>query len=126
MKIEGLNQTNLEISSAYPTSGGLYWWAARLSSKRYAPATSWMTGWFNLIGQFAVTAGINYGIALMLAATISIGTQQQWVPSVGATVGLHIAMCVTQGIANSLGSKVMTTINCKSSKIYTFTILNLL
>ncbi|CAO3632003.1 unnamed protein product [Mucor hiemalis] len=104
-----------EISSAYPTSGGLYWWAARLSSKRYAPATSWMTGWFNLIGQFAVTAGINYGIALMLAATISIGTQQQWVPSVGATVGLHIAMCVTQGIANSLGSKVMTTINSFST-----------
>lgn len=106
-----------EISSAYPTSGGLYWWAARLSSKRYAPATSWMTGWFNLIGQFAVTAGINYGIALMIAATVTIGTNGAWVPTVGATVGIHIAMCVTQGIANSLGSKVMTTLNCKLSYI---------
>ncbi|KAI9358723.1 amino acid/polyamine transporter I [Pilaira anomala] len=104
-----------EISSAYPTSGGLYWWAARLSSKRYAPVTSWMTGWFNLIGQFAVTAGINYGIALMIAATISIGTNGAWVPTVGATVGIHIAMCITQGIANSLGSKVMTTLNSFST-----------
>lgn len=104
---------SLEISSAYPTSGGLYWWAARLSSKRYAPFTSWMTGWFNLIGQFAVTAGINYGIALMIAATIYVGTDGAWTPTVGATVGIHIAMCVTHGIANSLGPKVMTGINCK-------------
>ncbi|KAG2200098.1 hypothetical protein INT46_006477 [Mucor plumbeus] len=104
-----------EISSAYPTSGGLYWWAARLSSKRYAPFTSWMTGWFNLIGQFAVTAGINYGIALMIAATIYIGTDGAWTPTVGATVGIHIAMCVTHGIANSLGPKVMTGVNSFST-----------
>ncbi|KAL7318613.1 polyamine transporter tpo5 [Mucor circinelloides] len=104
-----------EISSAYPTSGGLYWWAARLSSKRYAPFTSWMTGWFNLIGQFAVTAGINYGIALMIAATIYVGTDGAWTPTVGATVGIHIAMCVTHGIANSLGPKVMTGINSFST-----------
>jgi hypothetical protein len=72
-----------------------------------------MTGWFNLIGQFAVTAGINYGIALMIAATIYIGTDGAWTPTVGATVGIHIAMCVTHGIANSLGPKVMTGVNCR-------------
>ncbi|KAG0950808.1 hypothetical protein G6F57_001890 [Rhizopus arrhizus] len=104
-----------EISSAYPTSGGLYWWAARLSSKRYAPFASWMTGWFNLIGQFAVTAGINYGIASMIAAVITIGTNGSWVPTAGATVGLHIAMCFTQGVANSLGPKVMSTVNSIST-----------
>ncbi|KAG0748619.1 hypothetical protein G6F62_002227 [Rhizopus arrhizus] len=104
-----------EISSAYPTSGGLYWWAARLSSKRYAPFASWMTGWFNLIGQFAVTAGINYGIASMIAAVITIGTNGSWIPTAGATVGLHIAMCFTQGVANSLGPKVMSTVNSIST-----------
>ncbi|CAO3660229.1 unnamed protein product [Umbelopsis vinacea] len=104
-----------EISSAYPTSGGLYWYAARLSSRRYAPFASWMTGWFNLIGQFAVTAGIDYGIALMLGAVIEIGTNGAWVPTVGATVGMHIAICVTHGIANSLGPKVMTRINSFST-----------
>ncbi|KAI8579883.1 hypothetical protein K450DRAFT_239535 [Umbelopsis ramanniana AG] len=104
-----------EISSAYPTSGGLYWWAARLSSRRYAPFASWMTGWFNLIGQFAVTAGIDYGIALMLGAVIFIGTNGNWVPTPGATTGIHIAICVTHGIANSLGPKVMTRINSFST-----------
>ncbi|KAJ2956474.1 hypothetical protein NQZ79_g7653 [Umbelopsis isabellina] len=104
-----------EISSAYPTSGGLYWWAARLSKPKYAPFASWMTGWFNLIGQFAVTAGIDYGIALMLGAVIEIGTNGAWVPTVGATVGIHIGICITHGIANSLGPKVMTTINSIST-----------
>ncbi|KAI8384321.1 amino acid/polyamine transporter I [Radiomyces spectabilis] len=104
-----------EIASAYPTSGGLYWWAARLSSPRYAPFASWMTGWFNLIGQFAVTAGVDYGIALMLGATISVATHGAWIPSTGATVGLHVLICFTHGVANSLGPTVMRWINSIST-----------
>jgi amino acid transporter len=48
-----------EIASAYPTAGGLYYWASRLGG----PGWGWATGWFNLIGQVAVTAAIGYGLA---------------------------------------------------------------
>jgi len=48
-----------EIASAYPTAGGLYYWASKLGS----PGWGWATGWFNLIGQVAVTASIGYGLA---------------------------------------------------------------
>jgi amino acid transporter len=48
-----------EIASAYPTAGGLYYWASRLGS----PGWGWAKGWFNLIGQVAVTAAIGYGLA---------------------------------------------------------------
>ena len=48
-----------EIASAYPTAGGLYYWASKLGS----PAWGWFTGWFNLVGQIAVTAAIGYGLA---------------------------------------------------------------
>src|SRR5918999_1007455 len=48
-----------EIASAYPTAGGLYYWASQLGS----PGWGWATGWFNLIGQVAVTAAIGYGLA---------------------------------------------------------------
>ena len=44
--------------SAFPTAGGLYYWA----SARRQP-WGWFTGWFNLIGQIAVTAAIGYGLA---------------------------------------------------------------
>src|SRR3954469_2985746 len=49
-----------EIDSAYPTAGGLYYWASKLGS----PGWGWATGWFNLIGQIAVTAAIGYGLAV--------------------------------------------------------------
>jgi hypothetical protein len=35
-----------EICSSFPTSGGLYYWSARLSGKRWAPFASWITGWY--------------------------------------------------------------------------------
>jgi hypothetical protein len=37
-----------------PTAGALYFWASRLGG----PAWGWFTGWFNLLGQIAVTAAI--------------------------------------------------------------------
>ena len=48
-----------EIASAFPTAGGLYYWASKLGS----PGWGWATGWFNLIGQVAVTAAIGYGLS---------------------------------------------------------------
>ncbi|PSR74552.1 hypothetical protein PHLCEN_2v9729 [Hermanssonia centrifuga] len=50
-----------EVCSAHPTSGGPYYWAAMLSEPRNAPLASWITGWFNLLGQVAVTTGISDG-----------------------------------------------------------------
>ena len=55
-----------EIASAYPTAGGLYYWASRMKNKNWG----WWTAWLNLIGQFAIVAGINYAAALFLNATI--------------------------------------------------------
>ena len=55
-----------EIASAYPTAGGLYYWASKMKNKNWG----WWTAWFNLIGQFAIVAGINYAAAGFLNATI--------------------------------------------------------
>ena len=58
-----------ELASAFPTAGGLYWWASRLGGA----AWGWFTGWFNLIGQVAILAGIDYG-----AATFSTALANLW------------------------------------------------
>ena len=55
-----------EIASAYPTAGGLYYWASRMKNKNWG----WWTAWLNLIGQFAIVAGINYAAAGFINATI--------------------------------------------------------
>jgi amino acid transporter len=57
-----------ELTSAFPTAGGPYWWAARLGS----PAWSWFTGWFNMIGLVGIVAGVGYGAAIFLNAVLAI------------------------------------------------------
>ncbi len=58
--------TMAEIASAYPTAGGLYYWASKLRNKDWG----WWTAWLNLGGQVSIVAGINYSAAFYLCATI--------------------------------------------------------
>jgi amino acid transporter len=67
-----------ELASAYPTAGGLYYWASKLGG----PGWGWFTGWFNLIGQIAITAGIDYGAAITIDTLL-----HAWFPSIPATPG---------------------------------------
>jgi len=72
-----------ELASAYPTAGGLYYWSSKLGFRgRGGPAWGWYTGWFNLIGQVAITAGIAYGAAVTLDVLL-----HAWIPSIPATPG---------------------------------------
>jgi amino acid transporter len=57
-----------EIASTYPTAGGLYFWSSKLGS----PAWGWFTGWFNLIGQIAVTAAIGFGCAIFMTSLFNL------------------------------------------------------
>ena len=67
-----------ELASAYPTAGGLYFWASKLGGAGWG----WFTGWFNLIGQVAVTAGIDYGLAVSVDVLLNA-----WFPKFPATLG---------------------------------------
>ena len=51
-----------ELASAFPTSGGIYWWASKLGGAK----AGYYTGWLNLIGLVAVTASVGYGAASFL------------------------------------------------------------
>ena len=51
-----------ELVSAYPTSGGIYWWASKLGGAK----AGYYTGWLNLIGLLAVIASVAYGCATFL------------------------------------------------------------
>ena len=58
------------ICAVYPIAGGVYYWSAMLSTKKYAPIASWITGWLTLVGNWTVTCSINFsGGQLVLSAT---------------------------------------------------------
>ena len=47
-----------QISSSYPTAGGLYHWGSILGGKGFG----WTTAWFNLLGLIFVVASVNFGV----------------------------------------------------------------
>jgi amino acid transporter len=47
-----------QISSSYPTAGGLYHWGSILGGKGYG----WCTAWFNLLGLIFVVASVNFAV----------------------------------------------------------------
>ena len=55
-----------ELASAYPTSGGIYWWACTLGGVK----AGFFTGWLNLVGLLAITASVGYGAATFLNITL--------------------------------------------------------
>jgi amino acid transporter len=56
-----------ELTSAMPTSGGMYYWAAKLGSIR----SSYFTGWLDFLGLLAIVAAVSYGAASFIDLTIS-------------------------------------------------------
>lgn len=56
-----------ELVSAYPTSGGIYWWASKLGGAK----AGYYTGWLNLIGLLAVDASVAYGCATFFDPSFS-------------------------------------------------------
>ena len=62
-----------QISSAYPTAGGLYHWGSILGNR----ATGWVTAWLNLLGLITVLGAIN------------VGTWTFFIGAFGATLGIE-------------------------------------
>ena len=94
-----------EICSAYPTAGGLYYWSAKLAKGDSGPVWSWFTGWFNMLGQVAVTAGIDFGFALFLNFFLNITTG--WSLAHSHTIYLFAAILVVHGLLNTFGVRVV-------------------
>jgi amino acid transporter len=57
-----------ELTSAFPTAGGPYWWAAKLGG----PQWSWYTGWLNIVGLVGIVASVGYGAATFLNTTLGV------------------------------------------------------
>ena len=57
-----------ELVSAYPTAGGIYWFAGRLGG----PVWAWFTGWFNLIGLVGVVASVDYACATFMNVVLGL------------------------------------------------------
>jgi amino acid permease (GABA permease) len=98
-----------EVCSSFPTAGGLYYWSAKLAL-RNGPAWSWFTGWFNFLGQVAVTAGIDFGAAVFINFLFSLwfnfDTGTRW-----HTIVIYAAVLLVHGLLNQFGIRLVSLLN---------------
>jgi amino acid permease (GABA permease) len=97
-----------EVCSSFPTAGGLYYWAAKLAPKNGA-AWSWFTGWFNFLGQVAVTAGIDFGAAFFLTAFLDL--QFGYAATPGHTILVYGLILLLHGVLNQFGVRLVALLN---------------
>jgi len=93
-----------EISSAYPTAGGLYYWAAKLSPNNPG-VWSWFTGWFNLLGQVAITAGIDFGFATFFTVFLNLTLNYPNTP--GHVLAVYAGILIVHGVLNTFGVRIV-------------------
>jgi amino acid transporter len=100
-----------EVASSYPTAGGLYYWAAKLApeSGGNPAAWSWFVGWFNLVGQVAVTAGIDFGLAFFINAFLNIVWGVPTTPPY--TIAIYGIVLVIHALLNTFGIRIVTILN---------------
>ncbi|MGW8762546.1 amino acid permease [Streptomyces sp. NPDC055815] len=97
-----------EVTSAYPTSGALYYMADRLGGRRWG----WYTGWLNLLGLLGAIAGIDYGAALFTGAFLNL--QWGFVPTPGSTFLIFLAILLLHAGLNLFGVRLVSVLNSVS------------
>ncbi|KAJ0971588.1 hypothetical protein J5N97_019547 [Dioscorea zingiberensis] len=94
-----------EICSAFPTSGGLYFWSAKLCGEQWGPFASWITGWFNIVGQWAVTTSIDFSLAQLIQVIILLSTGGKngggYQASKYEVLGIHGGVLLIHAILNN-------------------------
>ena len=100
-----------EVASSYPTAGGLYYWSAKLApeSGRDAAKWSWFVGWFNLVGQVAVTAGIDFGLATFTTAFLNLAFGYPISPQ--STIAVYAVVLILHALLNTFGIRLVALLN---------------
>jgi amino acid transporter len=97
-----------QLASSYPTAGALYHWASILGGR----GTGFFTAWLNCIGQFAVTAGIDYGLAEFLAAMIGLPADRTQV------LRVFVVLLLSHAVLNHLGVRLVGRLNQLSAWVH--------
>ncbi|KAL2208293.1 amino acid transporter [Sarocladium strictum] len=99
-----------EICAVFPTAGGVYYWSAMLSSRKWAPLVSFVDGWLHTVGCWTVTLSINFGGAQLILSAITI-FNEDFVANEWQTVLCFWAVMIVCALVNAFGSRYLDLIN---------------
>ncbi|CAI7828616.1 unnamed protein product, partial [Closterium sp. NIES-54] len=107
--------TFAEVSSSFPISGSLYFWAAALAGPKHGPFAAWITGWLEFFGISVGLGGVAFGGVQLLQYTIYAATgganNGGYFLSNYECFGITAGMLIMGGLLTSLPIKVIGRIN---------------
>jgi amino acid transporter len=90
-----------ELASALPTSGAMYHWSSMLGGKTWG----WFTAWFNIAGNLALLAGVDYGCAQFVAPLLGLNA------SVKNLLIVYAAILLSHALMNHFGIRLVARLN---------------
>lgn len=73
-----------EITSVYPTSGGVYYQTFMIAPPAYRKIASWICGWCFVVGNITITLSVQFATALFFVACVNVFESE---PGVGILAG---------------------------------------
>ena len=96
------------------SSGGLYYAAAVLAPDGYGPFAAWITGWSNWIGQITGAPSVDYSLAAMILAAVSI-ENPGYVPTEWQTFMLTVLILSIHAGISSMPTRWIARVNSYGS-----------
>ncbi|CAF3924510.1 unnamed protein product [Adineta steineri] len=100
-----------EMGSSMPTSGGVYYWVAKLTPAKYRPLLCWFSAYMITLGYIAGYAGAVYASTIMFLAIISMSTDGNYVPNKYHDYGVYVGFCIITSVMICFSSKILAKIN---------------
>ncbi|KAJ4252898.1 hypothetical protein NW762_010804 [Fusarium torreyae] len=98
-----------EITSVYPTAGGVYYQAFIIAPPRWRRVASWITGWLYVVGNITITLSVTFGSTTFIISCINVFETAAGEPVFGdepyKTILLFIAITLLCNAVSSLGNK---------------------
>lgn len=96
-----------ELVSAFPTSGGIYWWASKLGGAK----AGYYTGWLNLIGLLAIDASVAYGCATFFDGMLGFFDSSYTSGDLNRVFLYFIVVLVLAALVNIFSSHLLAILN---------------
>merc|ERR1711939_394993 len=110
-----------EITSVYPTAGGVYYQTFMLSPPSIRRITAWICGWAYALGNIIITLSVNFGTTLFFIACINIFQDSEgngiWAPETYQYYLIFVAITLICNAISALGNKWLPLLcSCHSSQ----------
>jgi len=112
-----------EITSVYPTAGGVYYQTFMLAPAKYKRILSWICGWAYVVGNITITLAVNFGSALFIISCVNVFEKSPgvgiWEASAWETWLVFVAITLFCNAVSSLGNRWLALVDVRKVSFLT-------